>query len=73
MSDPAPSQTAPATSGTTTPAVPEVFPESFAVFAAAIKNTSDEIWTLYMKQKHGMEKNTPDAWQSKLSDIKTGN
>jgi hypothetical protein len=43
---------------------PVEFPITFAAYAASVKGTPEEVWTLLMKTQHGDRPRTPSAWQA---------
>lgn len=42
------------------------FPVAFAVFAASLKRTPDEVWTIHLRTLHGRERHTHEQWVTLL-------
>lgn len=49
---------------------PNEFPVPFAVFAASIKGTPDEVYSLLLKIDCGDRPRTPTEWQARLHALR---
>ena len=49
---------------------PNEFPVPFAVFAATLRGTHDEVYTKLLKSMHGDRPRMPSDWHARLASVR---